>query len=130
MVTVSDLRVRVPEEVASVTWAFDFSGLTSIGKVGLLRHDKPVKGESYNSYWLNTGTSANPEWQLQSPADGRGNFSARIVAQIPPHVSLAISSEVYEFGSTIEVAFSNGPGNSKDWIGIYRPDAIPGSVAA
>ncbi|MDP7049825.1 MAG: DUF5011 domain-containing protein [Verrucomicrobiota bacterium] len=130
MVTVSDLRVLVPEEVTSVTWAFDFSGLTGIGKVGLLRHDEPAKGESANSYWLNIGTSAKPEWQLQSPADGRGNFSARIVAQIPPPVSLAISSEVYKFGSTIEVTYSNGPGNSKDWIGIYRPDAIPGSAAA
>ena len=130
MVTVSDLRVRVPEGVASVTWTFSFTGLTNIGKVGLLRHDKPTKGDSANTYWLNTGTSAKPEWQLQSPADGRGNFSARIVAQIPPPVSLAIGSEVYELGAPIEVTFSNGPGNSKDWIGIYPPDAIPGTAAA
>ena len=130
MVTVSDLRVRVPEEVASVTWTFSFTGLTNIGKVGLLRHDKPTKGDSTNTYWLNTGTSVKPEWQLQSPADGRGNFSARIVAQIPPPVGLAIGSEVYEMGAPIEVTFSNGPGNSKDWIGIYHPDTIPGSAAA
>ena len=33
-------------------------------------------------------------------------------------------------GEPIEVTFSNGPGNPKDWVGIYRPEMIPGSVAA
>ncbi|MED5381855.1 MAG: immunoglobulin-like domain-containing protein [Verrucomicrobiota bacterium] len=130
MVTVSDLRVRVPEEVTSVTWSLGHTGLTNIGKVGLLRHDQPAKGDSANTFWLNTGTSAKPDWQLQSPDDGRGNFSVRIAAQIPPPVSLSVVGEVYQMGEPIEVAFGNGPGNPKDWVGIYRPDAIPGSAAA
>ena len=130
MVTVSDLRVRVPGEVTSVTWAFEFTGLTNIGKVGLLRHDEPAKGASAGTFWLNAGTEIASEWQLQNPADGRGNFSARIAAQTPPPVSLAVGSEVYEMGTPIEVTFSNGPGNPKDWVGIYRPDMIPGSAAA
>ena len=130
MVTVSGLRVHVPEDVPSVTWAFDFTGLTSIGKVGLLRHDSPVKGDSANAFWINKGTKASPNWQLQSSAAGRGNFSARVAAQIPLPASLSIGSQVYKMGSPIEVSFSNGPGNPKDWIGIYRPEAIPGSTAA
>ncbi len=130
MVTVSDLRVRVPEEVTSVTWSLGYTGLSNIGKVGLLRHDPPAKGDSANTFWLNAGTSTKPDWQLQTPDDGRGNFSVRIAAQIPPPVSLSVGGEVYQLGEPIEVAFGNGPGNPKDWVGIYRPDAIPGSAAA
>jgi hypothetical protein len=130
MVTVSDLRVRVPGEITSVTWILEFSGLTNIGRVGLLLHDEPDRGASAGTFWLNAGTKTAPEWQLQNPADGRGNFSARITAQTPPPVSLAVGSEVYEMGAPVEVTFSNGPGNPKDWVGIYRPDMIPGSAAA
>ncbi len=130
MVTVSDLRVRVPEEITSVTWVLEFSGLTNIGKVGLLLHDEPDSGASAGTYWLNAGTKATPDWQLQTPANGRGNFSARVAAQTPPPLSLAVDSVVYEMGESIEVTFSNGPGNPKDWVGIYRPDMIPGSAAA
>ena len=130
MVTVSDLRVRVPEEVGSVTWAFEFTGVTNIGKVGLLMHNEPAKGASANTFWLNTGTKAAPDWQLQNPADGRGNFSARIAAQTSPLVSLTVGSEIYEMGEPIRVTFAEGPGNPKDWVGIYRPDMIPGSTAA
>ena len=107
-------------DVRSVTWAFEFTGLTNIGKVGLLRQDEPAKGVSAGTFWLKAGTETNPEWQLQNPADGRGNFSARIAAQTPPPVSLAVGSEVYEMGAPIKVTFSNGPGNPKDWVGLYR----------
>ena len=130
MVTVSDLFVRVPEEITSVTWALEFSGLTNIGKVGLLLHDEPDSGASAGTFWLNVGTKAAPDWQLQTPANGRGNFSARVAAQIPPPLSLAVGSVVYEVGEPIEVTFSNGPGNPKDWVGIYRSEMIPGSAAA
>ncbi|MEO1861606.1 MAG: DUF5011 domain-containing protein, partial [Verrucomicrobiia bacterium] len=130
MVTVSDLLVRVPEEITSVTWALEFSGLTAIETVGLLLHDEPDSGASAGTFWLNAGTKAAPDWQLQTPANGRGNFSARVAAQTPPPLSLAVGSVVYEVGEPIEVTFSNGPGNPEDWVGIYRPEMIPGSVAA
>ncbi len=130
MVTVSDLFVQVPEESTSVTWALEFSGLTNIGKVGLFLHDEPDKGASAGNFWLNVGTKAAPDWQLQTPANGRGNFSARVAAQTPPPLSLAVGSVVYEMGEPIEVTFSNGPGNPKDWVGIYRPEMIPGSAVA
>ena len=130
MVTVSDLSVRVPEEITSVTWALEFSGLSNIGEVGLLLHDEPDKGASAGTFWLNAGTKAAPDWQLQTPANERGNFSARVAAQTPPPLSLAVGSVVYEVGEPIEVTFSNGPGNPKDWVGIYRPNMIPGSAVA
>ena len=36
----------------------------------------------------------------------------------------------YISGEPIKVTFANGPKNPKDWVGLYRSDMIPGSVAA
>ena len=36
----------------------------------------------------------------------------------------------YLSGETINVSFGNGPGNSKDWVGLYRPDVTPGDVGS
>ena len=33
-------------------------------------------------------------------------------------------------GDAITANFSNGPGNAKDWIGLYRPDMTPGDVGS
>ena len=44
----------------------------------------------------------------------------------PPSVS--VGSEAYLSGETITIHFSNGPGNPKDWIAVYRPDMIPAKV--
>ena len=39
------------------------------------------------------------------------------------------------YGNYIEdeaiiVTFSDGPGNPKDWVGLYREDMVPGSVGS
>ncbi|MBL9139608.1 MAG: hypothetical protein JNK85_27310 [Verrucomicrobiales bacterium] len=36
--------------------------------------------------------------------------------------------DAYHPGEDIVVTFSGGPGGSKDWIGVYTPDAEPGPV--
>ena len=46
----------------------------------------------------------------------------------PPSVTTTRS--VYTSGSPITVEFSNGPGNAKDWVGLYRPDMTPGEVGS
>ena len=33
---------------------------------------------------------------------------------------LSLSKAEYEEGEVIEVSFSGGPGNAKDWLGLYR----------
>ena len=46
----------------------------------------------------------------------------------PPSVTTTRS--VYTASSPITVEFSNGPGNAKDWVGLYRPDMTPGQVGS
>jgi hypothetical protein len=129
MVSVSDLKVVLPHDINSATWAIEFSGLSSIGKAGLLLNDIPTKGLSGKTFWLNAGTKGNPVWQLQQNSTGRGNFSVRAAAQTMP-VELAVNQDVYVQEDPIKVTFRNGPGYPKDWVGVYRADIIPGSVTS
>ena len=46
----------------------------------------------------------------------------------PPGVSA--SKDKYTPGESITVNFSDGPGNPKDWVGLYRPDMTPGDVGS
>ena len=43
---------------------------------------------------------------------------------------LATDKATYLSGEDITVNFSNGLGNPKDWVGLYRPDGIPGDVGS
>ncbi|MCC7376451.1 MAG: hypothetical protein IT581_17460 [Verrucomicrobiales bacterium] len=52
---------------------------------------------------------------------GLGRSQAATPAVQPNH-------DAYHPGEDIEVTFSGGPGGSKDWIGVYPPDAEPGPV--
>jgi len=44
----------------------------------------------------------------------------------PTLAGLATDKDRYVLGEPIKVSFSDGPGNQRDWIGIYRPDMAPG----
>lgn len=46
----------------------------------------------------------------------------------PNDPMLRSAKEVYAAQESIEVNFSHGPGNPKDWIGIYPVDAVPGQI--
>jgi hypothetical protein len=129
MVTVNDLKVILPHDTNSVTWAVEFYGLSSIGKAGLLLNDLPNTGSSGKTFWVNGGTKETPDWQLQQHTIGRGNFSVRAAAQTMP-VELAVNQDVYVQEDSIKVMFRNGPGYPKDWVGVYRADIIPGSTSS
>jgi hypothetical protein len=129
MVTVSGLKVVLPHDINSATWVVEFSGLSSIGKAGLLLNDIPTTGSSGKTFWLNAGTKGTPDWQLQQHSAGRGNFSVRAAAQTMP-VELAANQDVYVQEDPIKVTFRNGPGYPKDWVGVYRADIIPGSTSS
>ena len=46
----------------------------------------------------------------------------------PP--SVTTSRAKFTAGSPITVNFNSGPGNSKDWVGLYGPDMTPGDVGS
>ncbi|MFD2159720.1 endonuclease/exonuclease/phosphatase family protein [Rubritalea tangerina] len=39
--------------------------------------------------------------------------------------SISLSGESYDFDETIDVQFSNGPGNATDWVGLYYAGDVP-----
>jgi hypothetical protein len=49
----------------------------------------------------------------------------KVIEPYEPYVRL--NKRVYAPGETISVAFTNGPANPKDWIGIYPADRQPGN---
>ena len=130
MVTASDLKIELPKGVNSATWTVEFSGLGNIGKAGLLLNNKPKTGVSADSFWVKTGEGDASQWQSNNAGEGRGNFTARVAAQVPPPPAISTNRQEYISGDPIKVTFANGPKNAKDWIGLYRSDMIPGSVAA
>ena len=52
-----------------------------------------------------------------------GNTSTAVPA-------LATDKASYMSGEDITVNFSNGLGNPKDWVGIYKPEGVPGDVGS
>ena len=44
--------------------------------------------------------------------------------------ALATDKASYMSGDDITVNFSNGLGNRFDWVGLYRPDGVPGDVGS
>ncbi|MCW5558067.1 MAG: hypothetical protein KIT22_09600, partial [Verrucomicrobiae bacterium] len=42
--------------------------------------------------------------------------------------SVLAGRDAYAIGEEITVEFSGGPGNPKDWIGVYPLDVVPGST--
>jgi hypothetical protein len=49
----------------------------------------------------------------------------KVIDPSQPHVRL--DKRLYQVSETITVGFTNGPGNAKDWIGIYPEDRLPGN---
>ena len=56
------------------------------------------------------------------PAEGRPAATAAGGGQ-PKPVQLTPAAASFQIGQTITIRFSNMPGNSTDWIGVFAPDA-------
>ena len=130
MVTASDLKIELPKGVNDATWTVELSGLGKLGKAALLLNDKPKTGQSANTFWVKTGEGDTAKWTIKNAGEGRGNFAARIAAQVPPPPAISTDRQEYISGEPIKVTFANGPKNPKDWVGLYRAGMIPGSAAA
>ena len=101
-----------PGDDGSLKWAY-VSGTGTAGE-GITDGTITFEGLSAGSYvarfFINDGYTqmASTEFEVIEPP------------------SVATGRAVYVAGSPITVDFNNGPGNPKDWVGLYRPDMTPG----
>jgi hypothetical protein len=59
--------------------------------------------------------------------DGYTKLANTTFTVVDPSTPLVrLDKRIYALGETIKVAFTNGPGNAKDWIGIYQEGQTPG----
>ena len=128
MVTLAGLEVMISPKTESITWSVNFSGLSAIGRAGLMINDAPNVGGSSGHCWVNKGTTENPSWILKEEASKTFNFSARIsVKDVPPKIH--INNDMVRPDKPFDVKFDFGTASSKDWIGIYKKDMVPGAEA-
>jgi len=59
-------------------------------------------------------------------AFGAAGLDARALAA----PALSAEKTTYDRGEPIRITFSGGPGNSKDWVGIYKQGQTPGQVGS
>ena len=67
------------------TWSMIFTGIGAGSAAGtILSSAAPTTGLDYNDYWLNTGTLATPNWQLQTNATYNIDFLAQVTVVPEP----------------------------------------------
>ena len=64
--------------------------------------------------------------------DGSGDSKTatimiNVIKQVADKVKLTLSKAAYDEGEQIEISYSGGPGNAKDWGGIYKEGQKPGN---
>jgi len=61
--------------------------------------------------------------------DGYTEACERVIFSVGSDLSLvSLDQSTYLSGQSINVTFENGPGTSKDWIGLFRQNAPPGTL--
>ncbi len=147
---VADKAVYLTGETVNVTFkngqgnAKDWVGIYRVGMTpgtdGSLKWSY-VSGTKTAGEGLTEGTIAFADDKLGGPLsagdyvaiffinDGYEQMATTEFTLVDPP-SVATTRSVYTAGSPITVEFSNGPGNAKDWVGLYRPDMTPGQVGS
>ncbi|WP_227021477.1 fibronectin type III domain-containing protein [Oceaniferula marina] len=67
----------------------------------------------------------NATWSAWSPVE-----SVEITGSASSSPRISMASQVVSAGADVSVQYTHGPGNAKDWIGIYKPGDTPGGPAS
>lgn len=139
------------QETITATWHREPNEPTSITDwIGLYRPDQTPSAASPILKWLYLNgdtaipTAPVPSGSVSFPAPGLpvGDYVARFFANngyeelapaVPFTVIFGMASLSYDAGDDITVSWkraSETPRASRDWVGIYRPDQIPGGPAS
>jgi len=108
----------VPGDVGSTRWSY-VSGTTTAGE-----------GLTDGAITFAGGLPAGSYVARFFENDGYTQIADAVAFTVvnPPGVST--SKAKYGPGESITINFSDGPGNPKDWVGLYRPDMTPGDVGS
>ena len=64
----------------------------------------------------------NLEWSGWSSVD-----SFKVVKSVAGIITLSTDKKSYELTDSVKVSYTNGPGQPKDWIGIFKAGTVPGA---
>lgn len=61
--------------------------------------------------------------------DGYTKLATNLLKVVEPGTPLVrVGQRLYATGQRIEISFTNGPANAKDWVGVYKAGQTPGAV--
>ncbi|MGN0037448.1 MAG: fibronectin type III domain-containing protein [Bacteroidaceae bacterium] len=102
-----------------------------------LYHKGQTPGPNPSTKWAYVeGNSGNLTFQLEDIDEyfavlfedgGYTEAAPRIAFYVGPTPTIQTNKNTYEEGESITINYSNAPGLSGDWIGIYRMGKIPGT---
>ena len=122
----------ITENGLTLTWsaAGDDVGVSSykVFKDGTLLDTVASSTQTYNVTGLNSATQYS--FKVEA-GDAAGNWSAdgpsvTATTLAPNSPFMTTNKTSYVVGEDITVNFNNGPGNAKDWIGVYNSTDTPG----
>ncbi len=97
-----------PGDIGSTVWSY------TSGDNGTIKFPGLQSGYYFINYFLNDGYTETAE---------------RLIFSVGSDLAIVSSDKlVYSKGEPITVVFENGPGTTKDWIGIFRQNAPPGTA--
>ena len=127
---IDDIEIRLFDSSGSrVTVAYDGGEpvtLLELDSQSPSAYDETVSLRLNNPKWAKTAVVA---WDYQVHDNWWSVDNVIVASDAEPELilsSLATDSGRYVFDEPITVHFSGGPGNPRDWIGIYRSDMKPG----
>ncbi len=127
---IDDIKIRLFDSSRSrVTVAYDDGAPVTLLE---LNSRTPTAYDETVSLKLNNPTGAQTAvvaWDYQGHDNWWevDNITVATDAEPEPTLAgLATDRDRYVLGEPIKVSFNDGPGNQRDWIGIYRPDMAPG----
>ena len=127
---IDDIKIRLFDSSSSrVTVAYDGDEPVTLLD---LNSQTPTAYDESVSLALNNpegAKSAVVTWDYQGHDNWWAIDNITVASDNEPTPALpeiVTDKERYSGGKPITVSFSDGPGNPRDWIGIYRPDTTPG----
>ena len=127
---IDDIKIRLFDSSSSrVTVAYDGGApvtLLELNSQTPTAYDETVSLKLNNPVGAQTAVVA---WDYQGHDNWWAVDNITIISDAEPEptlAGLAIDKGRYVIGEPVTVSFSSGPGNPRDWVGIYRPDMTPG----